>query len=176
MNTHPKNILKYCPKCGHDHFIYQKDDSFLCSSCDFRMYINAASAVAAILKNDKGEILFTRRKFNPYKGMLDLPGGFVDQLETAEDALKREIFEELQLNVSSIKYFGSFPNTYEYQDITYFTLDLTFEITVEPYEKIVAQDDITEALFIAADKIKLDDIGATSIKNITKAYLKSLSK
>ncbi len=53
-------------------------------------------AAKAVIKNDEGEILFLQR--NPAKGAVpnwDLPGGLVEEGESDQEALSREISEEL---------------------------------------------------------------------------------
>src|SRR5438093_6543247 len=47
-----------------------------------------------------------RRKKNPFKGQLALPGGFVNEGETAEDAIKREAMEETSHEVEPIEILG----------------------------------------------------------------------
>src|SRR5208337_1820480 len=95
INTHPSQIFQYCPRCGKKGFAFDGEKAFNCPVCQFRYYINACSAVAAILVQPDGSIILTRRKFEPRQGFLDLPGGFVDPNERAEDAVRREILEEL---------------------------------------------------------------------------------
>jgi ADP-ribose pyrophosphatase YjhB (NUDIX family) len=66
------------------------------------------------------------RKEAPKRGYLGLPGGFVGHGETLEEALGREIQEELNLAIKDFRYFGSFPNRYDYKRVTYFTIDALF--------------------------------------------------
>jgi len=64
------------------------------------------ATVAAIIKNDEGEILLTRRSVEPYKDQWCLPGGHIDQYENVKDATIREIREEtgLDFNASFFDY------------------------------------------------------------------------
>ena len=56
-------------------------------------YRNPTPTVDAILQKGSG-VLMIRRKKEPFKGRLALPGGFVNEGETAEDAVRREVREE----------------------------------------------------------------------------------
>jgi ADP-ribose pyrophosphatase YjhB (NUDIX family) len=47
-----------------------------------------------------------KRSKEPFKGMLALPGGFVNEGETAEDAMKREVLEETALEVEPVEILG----------------------------------------------------------------------
>lgn len=167
---HPSNVLKFCPFCGASGFSWDGEKSHLCCQCGHRLYTNQAAAVVAIIENKKGELLLTRRKFDPKKGTLDLPGGFVDLGEKAEDAVGREVKEELNLEVGGMEYFGSFPNQYVFGGLTYFTLDLAFRCTVSNFSSIQAADDVEAYIFYSPDRLKLADIGLDSIREIVRQY------
>lgn len=82
-----------------------------CVKCGFVHYQNPKPCVGAvILKN--GKVLLVRRAHEPFKNHWDFPGGFLDCGERAEDGLKREIAEELQVGVKIIRVLGIYPDTY----------------------------------------------------------------
>ena len=171
-DTHPIHVLKFCPKCGCNDFRPTGSRSFLCPCCGFNYYINASAAVAGIIHNSLGEILFTRRAIEPHRGMLDLPGGFVDPMETAEAAIIREIREELGAEVSSLKYLCSFPNQYVFSGFTVFTLDLAFELKVNDLKHMKAMDDISAFEFHQPELVNLDELPSVSMRNILKEIIK----
>ena len=172
--TYPEKVIRFCPKCGSSEFFYQQDNSFLCKQCEFHLYINSAAAVAALIVNEKGELLLTRRAVEPQKGMLDLPGGFVDVMETAENALCREIKEELNLEVKDFSYFMSHPNEYIFGGISVFTIDLAYICSINSFNKIGAKDDITGFEFYNPKAIPFDEIGSTSIREVVKSFAKTM--
>jgi 8-oxo-dGTP diphosphatase len=68
-------------------------------------YRNPTPTVDVILERDSN-ILMVRRKKDPFKDYLSLPGGFVNEGETVEEAMKRESMEETSLEVHPIDILG----------------------------------------------------------------------
>lgn len=65
--------------------------------------------VAAILLDAEGRFLLARKKQGkPLAGYWEFPGGKVQPEESAENAIRREILEELNLNVTSCKLFCAY--------------------------------------------------------------------
>jgi len=71
-----------------------------------KKYMNPIPGIDAIIPNKKNQILLIKRKNNPFKNFLSLPGGFVNYGEKVEDALKREIKEEVSLNIEPLEILG----------------------------------------------------------------------
>ena len=174
MNSqfHPHSVFHYCPSCGKQSFEKDSFKSQKCSVCGFVLYTNASTAVAAIITNKKGEILLTKRAFEPAQGMFDLPGGFADPGETAEQALVREVQEELNLTIESYSYFSSFPNEYVFAGVLYYTLDMVFECEVASLEHIIPADDVADYAFLPITEDVIDGVGLSSVKKILQAFEK----
>lgn len=71
--------------------------------------------VAAIVQNDRNEVLIAKRR--PEKrlgGFWEFPGGKLEEGETKEEALKREIYEELNLKIMVKREFMSNICSYEF--------------------------------------------------------------
>jgi len=124
------------------------------------------AAVAAVIRNSIGEVLFTVRKHNPASGKLDLPGGFVDLGETAEKAIVREIYEELNLKINKMEFIGTFTNKYVYGEIEYQTLDLVFNCSVESFQELQVADDVSGYVFRDPKTVQAEEIGLESIREI----------
>ncbi|MCK4428766.1 MAG: NUDIX domain-containing protein [Candidatus Aenigmarchaeota archaeon] len=64
------------------------------------------TTVGAIIERD-GKILLTKRNVKPFKGCWCIPGGHIEENETAAEAVRREVKEEVGLDFEPIffKYF-----------------------------------------------------------------------
>jgi NAD+ diphosphatase len=162
--AHPRNSFRYCPKCGTLGHFNDSHYSFKCSACGFNFFLNAAAAVTALIFNKEGELLMTRRAIEPAKGMLDLPGGFVDQGESAESAVVREVGEELNIVPNHVRFFATFPNKYLFSGVWVDTVDLVFECEVENFDSLRVADDVASVEFKSLHEIDLDEIPFQSVK------------
>ena len=166
------SFFKYCPNCKSTHFTFENNFRFHCEACDFTYYHNIAAAVAIIFAFED-MVLFTVRNVDPDKGMLDLPGGFVDPNETAEETACREIKEELGLDLlpNVLKYITTSPNDYLYKNVPYRTMDIFYECNLQTdLISVVAKDEIQEVVWIKRSEIDLDAIGFKSIKKVIGDY------
>lgn len=163
MQQHPLEIFGYCPRCGGKDFGINDFKSKRCADCGFVLYFNAIAASVAIIANEKGEILVARRAKEPAKGTLDLPGGFIDSFETAEEGIAREVAEETGLKVERARYLFSLPNKYIYSGFEEHTLDLFFLCETEE-GCITAADDVEELQWMAIESLKSEDFGLQSIR------------
>ena len=63
--------------------------------------------VAAVIKNQEGKYLITQRNFKKVQGGLwEFPGGKVEENESKEHAIEREIKEELTLKIEANEILG----------------------------------------------------------------------
>lgn len=175
MESNSTSFFKYCPNCSSQNVSYVNNFKLHCDDCDFVLYHNIAAAVAVVFTFED-KILFTVRNVNPDKGKLDLPGGFIDPNETAEEAVCREIKEELGLAISAdnLKYITTAPNNYLYKNVPYRTMDIFYEYNLEEDTIWVnAKDEIEELIWIKRSEIDFDKIGFVSIRKVIgDKYLK----
>lgn len=133
----PSRHFRFCPRCGQAGSAAGPRLPFCCGACGFTFYFSAAIATATFIRRDDGKVIFLRRAKDPAKGKLAPPGGFVDIGERVEDALRREIREEVGLEVRAPEFLCSFPNEYPFLDVTYPVLDFFF--TAEAVESATAR-------------------------------------
>lgn len=165
-----KSLILHCPKCGNTSLSWPSRKYFTCDDCGFALYLNIAAAAAVIIEC-QGKILFGIRKHDPGIGMLDLPGGFSDPGESAEETARRELREELSLDIEEMSYLYSFPNQYSYKGIEYDTLDMIFLARFDTFPEIDAGDDFIDTVWVAFDDIELEKIAFKSLRQAVKCYL-----
>ncbi len=168
---HPLDKLTFCPSCGSKHFENETPKSKKCRNCGFEMFQNAAAAVAAFIRNDKGELLVTERNCDPGKGMLDLPGGFSDIGETSEETVVREIKEETHLEITEATYLFSLPNIYLYSGLRVPTLDFFYECKVKDISRLKAADDVSSCQWVKPEDIHTELFALRSIRHGLTKYL-----
>ncbi len=167
--------FQYCPHCKSDSLQFSDNKVWKCQDCHFVLYHNVAGATAVLLYKEKS-ILFTVRNENPQKGMLDLPGGFIDPNESVEEGIQRELEEELSIQIAprKLEYVGSQPNVYLYKDIPYNTIDLYFTYPLTAEELSYNQDEIQELIWIPVSDIPLEKLAFESHRQFFTAEVKKL--
>ena len=156
-------MFNYCPSCGSRDIHFDNIKEFKCEACSFTFFQNVAAAAAAILEYE-GKIIVIKRGQEPEKGKLDLPGGFLDPEETAEDGLKREIKEELNIDLVELKYLGSYPNIYRYKGVLYHTCDLFFYCPINTLPADFDRTEIEELVLLDPKEILMDKFAFESTK------------
>ncbi len=171
MMQHPLDQFKHCPKCGSTHFNIHNIKSKQCADCGFVYYFNPSAATVALIMNQQDELLVCRRGKEPAKGTLDLPGGFIDMMETGEEGVCREVKEETGMEVTKAEYLFSLPNLYLYSGFTVHTLDLFFRCSVTDSLHFKAMDDAADAFFMPLTKIRTEDFGLGSVRKGLQRFL-----
>jgi ADP-ribose pyrophosphatase YjhB (NUDIX family) len=166
----PANLFKYCPHCGKPRNEGRPHQPFACEFCGFQYYFNPCLAVAAILLGPDGRALFIRRAKDPAKGKLAVPGGFVDIGETAEQALRREIREEVNLEVGSLEFLCSALNEYLYRSVNYPVVDLFFVCRAVAVEQVAALDGVESFAWLKPTEVDYGQIAFPSVGEALRLY------
>ena len=155
--------FNHCPACGSSDIVFEENKIFRCRDCSFTYFHNVAAAVGVILEYDSKIVLIKRAK-EPGKGKLDLPGGFIDPNESAEEAVIRETKEEINIDINEPEYLGSFPNIYKYQDVLYHTCDLFFYCRIDVLPVEFSETEVEELVLLSPSEIPADRIAFDSVR------------
>ncbi len=165
--------LAFCPCCGEKGPAFPAKNLLRCGACGFHFFLNPAIAVGAVIQDEKDRVLLVRRGHEPGKGMLGLPGGFVDPGETAEEAVRRETKEEVNLEIGEFSYLCSFPNRYLHGGILYAVLDLFYAARVPPRASPRAMEEVDDVLLLPAENIPLEQLAFDSNQRALRAFIQN---
>src|SRR5665213_497660 len=135
-----KEAYIFCPRCGKPG--ESQNNRLHCSSCGLDTYFNPKPATDVALLNSEGKFLFCVRGANPLKGYLDLPGGFVEAGETFEQSARRELKEELGIEIDSLEFLRSSLGDYLFQDINYHVIGNAYFARLPDGAQVVPADDV----------------------------------
>ena|SRR3989344_4789945 len=109
-----------------------------CEICAFR---NPRATVTAVISNGD-KFLLAKRTEEPFKGWWDMIGGYMSEDETPEEALKREIKEELGVECSA-KFMHFFPGYAEWKGSEHPILSMAFLVDLD-FDKVKVNEEIAE--------------------------------
>ena len=166
----PQNAYHFCLRCGGklksvSEYVLQ------CKNCKFKVYINPVPCNGVIIENAKRDIMLVKRKVEPKKGYWDLPGGFIQPNENLEESVKREIKEELNINVSVEKIVGIYNDTYEFQNVILPTLGVIVSVTTDS-DKFTPADDISSYKFFSQEDVLKQKLAFKSLYKGLEDYFK----
>jgi NAD+ diphosphatase len=130
--------FQYCSRCGARTKNMENERAKICENCNLISYpkISPAIIVAIVKKN---ELLLAQSSRFRKKNMYSVLAGFVEPGETLEGCVKREIKEEVNIEVENIRYFGSQPWPFPDSLMIGFTADYkSGELVVDGDEIIAA--------------------------------------
>lgn len=113
----------------------------------------AVTVDAAVLVKKDGitSILLIERKHDPFKGCYALPGGFVDEDETLEEAVVRELQEETNLSLNNLQQFRVYSRPD--RDPRGRTISVIFISELDSFPDAVAGDDAAAVKWFPFDQL-----------------------
>lgn len=137
-------------------------------SCEICAFKNPkATSTAIIIQNNK--LLLLKRNQEPFLGLWDLPGGFLQKNEIPKEALKRELEEELNVNVVSFEFIKTIAGSYQWKEKNIPILD-HFYLT-EISGDIILDPENSELAFVDLKTLSADTVAFESGKKMV-AWLK----
>lgn len=125
-------------------------------------------AVAGLVINEQGEWLVVKKKYGGLKGKWSLPAGFVDEGETADEAVIREVKEETGLTCCVEQLLGLRTGVIKHEisdNMIMFLLQQS-----KPEERIVIQEnELYEAAFIHPNQLQDEETSSIMLPFIIEA-------
>ena len=96
---------RFCGRCGTPTRSRDSERAKECPSCGLTVYPRVSPAMMALVTRGKELLLARANRFTT--GMFSALAGFVEPGETIEDCVRREVREEVGVEVADITYFAS---------------------------------------------------------------------
>lgn len=147
--------MNYCSHCGSDKIYLKIPEGdtfprFICENCNKVYYSNPRIIVGCLpIIGDK--ILLCKRAIQPQYGLWNLPAGFLENGETAEEGAARETLEETRAKVEILKLHVVFSLPQVNQVYLHFLAQLKSELFGQTNESL-------EVRLLGKDEIPWADI------------------
>ena len=99
---------QFCGRCAVPTELMSDERARRCPNCGLPAYPRLAPAVIVLIEGADGRVLLARNARFP-AGMYSCVAGFVEPGETLEETVHREVREEVGIEVTDLRYFGSQP-------------------------------------------------------------------
>jgi len=143
--------FNYCPLCGSQTKLIKFGDDFvnICKNCQRQFQEFMYTCVIIVCINDNNKIACIKQSYG--KDRYVLVAGFVKPLESLEEAVRREVKEELGLEASNISYLGSYPMDQKENLMVAYKTDVSGFINLSSEVKEVVFVEKEEALDLLRD-------------------------
>lgn len=98
---------RFCGRCGKKTRPLKTERARLCTDCNRIVYPRISPAIIVLIKKDDSVLLASSPRFPP--DLHSVLAGFVEPGENLEEAVHREVKEEVGIEIENIRYFGSEP-------------------------------------------------------------------
>ena len=96
---------RFCSRCGTATELTDGNRAMGCPACGYTQYPRITPCVIALVTRGEHALLARSARF-PH-GMFSCLAGFMEPGENAEQAVRREVFEETSVRVGDLRYHGS---------------------------------------------------------------------
>lgn len=112
---------RFCGACSTPTVHVEGERCVRCPACGHAAYPRISPAMMVLIK--RGDAILLARHANSPTAFFTALAGFLEAGESIEDAVHREVFEEVGLQVRNVKYFGSQPWPFPHSLMIAFTAD-----------------------------------------------------
>lgn len=94
--------FKFCPRCAIPMETHKREFAKMCNSCGHHQYPRISPCIIVLVS--KGDQCLLAHAAHFQKGRYSTLAGFIEAGESAENAVKREVFEEVGIRIKNVKY------------------------------------------------------------------------
>lgn len=124
---------RFCGRCGSKTEPQRDIRAMICPICGLVVFPRISPAIIVLVSKGSKILLAREKRFKD--GMYSVLAGFVEPGETLEDAVRREVKEEVGIAIKNIRYFGSQPWPFPDSLMIAFTAEyLEGEISIDEAE------------------------------------------
>lgn len=161
LNWHKDSL--FCGSCGALNELSTTETAKICSDCRRISYPHYSPAIIVLIERENEILLGRSPHFSA--GMYSPLAGFIEASENAEDAVVREVHEEVGLEIKNIQYFGSqnwpFPHSFM----------LGYTATYASGEICINYDELEDACWFSIDKLPLLPSKASISRHLIDAFV-----
>jgi len=128
------------------------------------------TAVVAVVRDGSGRVLLTKRAIPPYMGKWVMPGGKIDRGETITSALKREVIEEVGLDVHVEELVDIFEVAPTNEHSDHFVI-LYYFASPRSQKLVVNRDEVSETLWADLQTANSLDISNGTRHILSKVFM-----
>lgn len=140
-----RNNNRFCGRCGSEMANVEQEVAVQCSGCGHIVYPRISPAIIVAVTKENEILLARSNRFPP--GRFSVIAGFLEPGETLEECVRREVKEEVGVEVDKICYFGNQPWPFPDSQMIGFTAKYAGgEITID-------NDEIVAANWFKADNL-----------------------
>jgi 8-oxo-dGTP diphosphatase len=136
-----------------------------------RPAVTADAVIFKVADYDRLNVLLIKRQNDPYKDQWALPGGFIDQNETLEQCVEREVKEET--GISGIKFYQLEAFSQPERDPRHRTITIAFWGFCKDESDMAAGSDATTAKWFEINEVP--DLAFDHEKILKKALVRALA-
>lgn len=96
---------QFCSRCGAKTTAHATESAMICGACDYTQYPRISPCIITLVIRGEEALLARNARFPD--GFFSCLAGFIEAGESAEQAVHREVFEEVGVHLGKLQYYGS---------------------------------------------------------------------
>ena len=139
------NDHRYCGRCATSMKLSSDQLMLICDACQHHVYPRINPCIIVLITRGREVLLASHHRHG--KAFYSCLAGFIEAGESAEDAVHREVMEEVGVRINNLRYLGSQPWPFPSQ------LMFGFYADYESGEVVADQEEIEDAVWFDIDDL-----------------------